>query len=188
MRSRERGACYTIHYYVSAIGRSPGSAKEKGIEFEQHLILKKNQKPYVNKKSFAGYIKSIFIPHVTGIGAARGIEQKYAVLLMDNCPNHLTSDVRDLLNTAGVRVVAFAPHTMQIFQLLDLTLFGMFKQEGKYHSPFSDLGTTINFAYNVSLKMAKSLTPQPYGQHFEQLESLLTWKASPAILSFIKKS
>jgi hypothetical protein len=57
-----------------------------------------------------------------------------------------------------VTVSTFAPHTKQIFQLLDLTLFGMLKREGKYHLPVSDLGTMVNFVYNVDLKMAKTLT------------------------------
>jgi hypothetical protein len=118
----------------------------------------------------------------------RGIEQEDVVLLMDNCPSRLTNDVRDLLNTARVRVVLFTPHNMQIFQLLDLTLFRMFKREEKYHLPFSDVGTTLNFVYNVYLTMVKILTPQTYGQHFRQLKSRLTRKASPLVLFFIRKS
>jgi hypothetical protein len=39
----------------------------------------------------------------------------------------------DLLGSARVLVVAFAPHTAKIVQLLDLTLFGIFKRDGKYH-------------------------------------------------------
>jgi hypothetical protein len=48
---------------------------------------------------------------------------------------------------------------MQIFHLLDLTLFVMLKQEEKYHLAFRDLGTTVDFAYNICLKMAKRLIP-----------------------------
>jgi hypothetical protein len=57
--------------------------------------------------------------------------------------------------------VTFAPHTTQIFQLLDLTFFTIFRREGKYHLPFGDLGTTVNFVYNVYTKMAERLTPSP---------------------------
>jgi hypothetical protein len=85
--------------------------RNKGIKFGQRLILKKNQKAYINSKSFAEYIKSTFIPHITRIHAARGIEQEDAVLLTNNCPSHLTSDVMDLLDTAKVRTVGFAPYT-----------------------------------------------------------------------------
>jgi ABC-type molybdate transport system ATPase subunit len=140
------------------IGRSLGTDEGKGIEFGRHLILKKNQKSYVNSKSFTEYIKSTFMPHVARIHAAREVEREDAALLMDNCQSHLTSDVRDCLNTARVSVVTFRPHTTQIFQLLDLTLVGMFTRDGKYHLPFSDLGTTVNFVHNVYLKMAKTLT------------------------------
>jgi hypothetical protein len=162
--------------------------RKKGIEFGRPLILMENQKPYVHSKSFDEYIKLTFISHVTRMRSARGIEQEDTVLLMDNYPSHLTRDVKDLLNTARVRVVTFAPHARKIFQLLDLTSFGMFKREGKYHLPFSDLGTTVNFVYNISLKMAKTLSPQTYGQHFRQLKSRLTRTVSPTVLSFRKKS
>jgi hypothetical protein len=56
----------------------------------------------------------------------------------------------DRLSTARVRVVTLALHTTEIFQLLDLALFGIFKREGKYHLPFGDLGTTVNFVSEIS--------------------------------------
>jgi hypothetical protein len=64
----------------------------------------------------------------------------------------------DFLSSARVPVVTFAPHTTHIFQWLDLTLFAIFKREGKYHLPFGDLGTTANFAHDVYTKSAKTLT------------------------------
>jgi hypothetical protein len=44
------------------------------------------------------------------------------------------------LSTARVRVVTFAPqpHNMQIFQVLDLTLFGVLKRRGPYQLPLED--------------------------------------------------
>jgi hypothetical protein len=114
--------------------------RKKGIEFKRYLILKENQKPYVNSKSFAEYIKSISIPHITRICAARGTEQEGAVLLMDNCLRSHKSDMRNLVKTARVAVVIFALHNTQSFQLLDLTLFGIFARAEKCHLSFSDLG------------------------------------------------
>jgi hypothetical protein len=51
-------------------------------------------------------------------------------------------------------------------------LFGMFKGEGKYHLPFSDLGTMANFVYNLYLMMAERLTPHTQSQHFRKFESV----------------
>jgi hypothetical protein len=115
-------------------------------------------KPYVNRKAIAEYVKSTFIPHITRIHVEMGIEQEDAVFVMD------------LLSSVRVRVVIFAPHTTQISQLLDLTLSGIFKREGKYHLPFGDLGTTVNFVYNAYTTMTKTVTPQTYGPHFRRLE------------------
>jgi hypothetical protein len=44
-------------------------------------------------------------------------------------------------------VVTFAPqpHTTQLFQVLDLTLFGVLKRHGQYQLPFEDHGETSRF-------------------------------------------
>jgi hypothetical protein len=52
---------------------------------------------------------------------------------MDNCPSDLTIDMMDLLGSGRARVVTVAPHITQSFYLLDLTIFGIFKCERKYH-------------------------------------------------------
>jgi hypothetical protein len=47
---------------------------------------------------------------------------------MDNRSFHVTDDVIRLLTEARERVITFAPHTTQIFQILDLKLFGVLKR------------------------------------------------------------
>lgn len=133
--------------------------KKRGIEFGRHLTIVRNQKPYVNSGTFADYIKSVFLPYVTRVRKEREIEEEEAVLLMDNCPSHLTSEVITLLTTARVRVVTFAPHTTHIFQLLDLTLFGAFKRVGQYQLPFDDITTTSRFIYRLYIDFLRTLTP-----------------------------
>jgi hypothetical protein len=56
-----------------------------------------------------------------------------AVWMMDDCPSHITDDVMDLLPASRVRVITCALYTTQTFQLLDLTLFRIFKREEKYY-------------------------------------------------------
>jgi hypothetical protein len=123
--------------------------KWHGIEFGRHLIIKESQKAYVNGKTFAEYVKSVFIPYVTKVRRERGIRVEEAVLLMDNYPNHITKEVIDMLTAARVRVVTFAPHTTHIFQLLELTLFGSFKRVAKYELPFTDVNSASRFIYRV---------------------------------------
>jgi hypothetical protein len=109
------------------------------------------------------------IPPVERISAESEIKEEDAQLLMDHCLSHLASDMMDLVNAARVRVATFANHTTQIFQLLDLIFFAIFKRQGKYNLPFGDLGMTFSFVHNVSMKEAKMLTSQTHEQYFTRL-------------------
>jgi hypothetical protein len=49
---------------------------------------------------------------------------------MDNCSPHLTPVAVELLISARIRIITFAPHTTHIFQVLDLALFSVLKRRG----------------------------------------------------------
>jgi hypothetical protein len=57
---------------------------------------------------------------------------------MDNCLPHITPAVIELLPTARARAVTFRWHTAQIFQVLELTLFGVLKRRSQYQLPLDD--------------------------------------------------
>jgi D-lyxose ketol-isomerase len=57
---------------------------------------------------------------------------------MDNCPSHVTDDIIALLTEARLRVTTFAQYTTQIFQVLDVTLFGVLKRRLGYELPFEE--------------------------------------------------
>jgi hypothetical protein len=61
--------------------------------------------------------------------------------------------VMDLLPAARVLVMILAPHTTQFTQLLDLTIFEIFKREKKIHLQFGKLGAIISCVDSVSMKM-----------------------------------
>jgi hypothetical protein len=48
-----------------------------------------------------------------------------------------------------VRVITFAPHTTQIFQVLDVTLFGVLKRRLGYKLPLEDENETVRFIMKV---------------------------------------
>jgi hypothetical protein len=56
------------------------------------------------------------------------------------------------------KVETFAPHTTDIFQVRDLTVFGIFKRERKYSLPFEGVATAITFICNLDIKMTKAPT------------------------------
>jgi hypothetical protein len=82
-----------------------------GMQIGRHLILKHRGKPHVNAELFEDYLRSVFLPHSKITRIMKDLREEDAVLLMDNCSPHITAGVIELLSTARVRVVAFAPQT-----------------------------------------------------------------------------
>jgi uncharacterized PurR-regulated membrane protein YhhQ (DUF165 family) len=63
---------------------------------------------------------------------------------------HVTDDVIGLFTEARVRVITFAPHTTQIVQILDVTLFGVLKRRPRYQLLFEDEKETVQFRMKVN--------------------------------------
>jgi hypothetical protein len=57
-----------------------------------------------------------------------GFEASEAMLLMDNCSNHMPDDVIAMLTRVRVRIVIFVIHTTYIFQVLGMMLSGALKK------------------------------------------------------------
>jgi hypothetical protein len=95
-----------------------------GVDF----VLKDRSKPYVNRKLFLDYIKTIFVPYLTELRDSEEFEGCEAVLLMDKGSPHIADDAITVLTSVRVRVITFAPHTTHIFQMLDVVLFGAMKK------------------------------------------------------------
>jgi hypothetical protein len=68
---------------------------------------------------------------------------------MNNCSAHVTDDVIHFLIEAGVRVMTIAPHTTQIFQVLDLTIFRALNTRPRYELPFDENNATVKAIMKV---------------------------------------
>jgi hypothetical protein len=62
---------------------------------------------------------------------------------MTHCSADTSDDVIRLLTEARVRVIPLAPHVTQVFQVFDLTLFGVLKQCPRYELPFDENNATV---------------------------------------------
>jgi hypothetical protein len=109
--------------------------------------LKHRDKPYVTAELFEDYPRSVFVPHLMITRIVEDLREGDAVLLTDNCSPRITPSVIELLSTARVRVlvVPFAPHTRQIFHVLDLTLLGILKRRGQDQLPLEDDAENARF-------------------------------------------
>jgi hypothetical protein len=138
-------------YIVISQNSSPvqEQLRKQGVRFGRDLILKSNHRLYVNPDIFLDYIKTVFLPHLIWLRALTEFTTEDAVLLMDNRSAHVTDDVIRLLTEARVCVITFAPHTTQIFQVLDLTLFGVLKRRLRCELSFENENATVKFTMQV---------------------------------------
>jgi hypothetical protein len=128
--------------------------KKEGVRFGTDFVFRSNPKPYINTESFLDSIRTVFLHNLAELRTLDGFTEETGVLLMDNCPSHVmschvTDDIIGLLTEARVRVVTFAPHTTQIFHVLDVTLFGVLKRRLGYKLPFEDDKETVRFRMKV---------------------------------------
>jgi hypothetical protein len=119
------------------------------MQIGRDLILEHLDKPCVNAELFEDYLRSVVLPHLMIAPVVKDLRQEDAVLLMDNCLPHISPGVIEFLSTARVRVIVvpFAPQpqTTQIFQVLDLTLFGVLKRRGQYQLALEDDAGSARF-------------------------------------------
>jgi hypothetical protein len=71
------------------------------------------------------------------------------VLLIDDYSSHRAPIILEVLSIACVSVVTFAPHTVHIFQVLDLTLSGVLYKSGQYQLPCGDHAAGARFIKKI---------------------------------------
>jgi hypothetical protein len=144
------GACFTPYVVTSQDSAATRRDLETdGMQIGRHFILKHRDKPYVSAVLFEDCQRGVFLPHLMITRTVKDLHEENAVLLMDNWSPHIARAVIELLSTARVRVVTFAPHTTRIFEVLDLTLFRVLKRRGQYQLPLEGDAGSARFIRKV---------------------------------------
>jgi hypothetical protein len=123
--------------------------KKQRARLGRDFALKFNQKPYFNAGIFLVYIRTILLPYIDIFHGHAVLAQEIAVLLMDDCWAYASDDVICILTEARVHVIASAAPTTQVFQVLDLTLFGVLKRCPRYELPFDEYNATVKVIAKV---------------------------------------
>lgn len=119
------GDSLTPHFIVSS--NSAKQVFQLGIREGIDLNITTNTSPYVNEEIFHTYIEKTLIPYVNNQRRIEGFEKEFGVLFMDNCMAHCSERSLKLLAENSIIVISFPPHTSNLFQMLDLVLFGCVK-------------------------------------------------------------
>lgn len=100
-----------------------------GYRIGDDVIFHYRNPPFINKELFNEYIVSVLIPYISSLREKEEYSQEPAVLLLDSCSAHIDDEILRILGENGIKAIAFPAHTTNIFQALDLVLFGIFKKK-----------------------------------------------------------
>jgi hypothetical protein len=106
----------------------------RGVRLGVDFVLRHRSKPYVSGKLFLEYINIIFVPYLNKLQDSEELEELEeleaceAVFLMDNYSPHMSDDTVAVLTRVRVRIITFTLHMTNIYQVLDVVLFGALKK------------------------------------------------------------
>lgn len=130
---------------------------EKGYRQNQSILFRTRQPPYMTADLFKEYIQAIIIPYVKAVRMNPPYSGEPAVLMMDGFPGHLRNDILQLLGQNGIKVFCFPAHTSNLFQELDLVLFGAMKRTRSNQSVDENDPEIIQFAEQLIKALLKEL-------------------------------
>ena len=106
----------------------PENFWNEGLRENENIIIRERNPPYMDSEIFHDYISNCFIPYVNSIRKTLQVEDEYAVLLMDSCQSHTSTETIQELTQNKIIVLTFPAHTTNLFQPCDLSLFGSMKR------------------------------------------------------------
>jgi hypothetical protein len=120
-----------------AASNIPDDIQETGLRIDKDVMIRIRQPPYMNEPLFYEYVSLVFVPYVRAAREKIENREEQAVLLMDGLKAHCSDRVLKLLGENNIAAIIFPSHTTNLFQALDLSFFGAFKQikdttEGEY--------------------------------------------------------
>jgi hypothetical protein len=138
-------------YIVTLQGSEPlrKRLRHHGVRMGVDLVLKQRSKLYLDACLFFEYVNIIFLSCLTEPWGTEELETHGAVLLIDNCSSHMSHNAIAVLTRKTKEIIPFAPHTIHIFQMLNVVLFGALKKHATSLTMLKEGQTTPAFMIKV---------------------------------------
>jgi hypothetical protein len=140
----------------------------------------------MNAQLFAEYISIVFIPYVEELRSLEEFAGREVVLLMDNCSVHTKPETLQVLAEHRVKMIAFPPHAMHIFQALDFSLFGILKKKMNCQLPSQNGETAVGLIKRIFHNLNQSLVEDNVRSAFVHLGLTYQVDVTPYLLIFRK--
>jgi hypothetical protein len=113
---------------IISVSPIPASLWAQGLRQGEDAMVRVKQPAYIDENIFFEYISQVLVPCVSNLREKPEFSNETAVLLMDLTSPYVSERVLQLLCPNNIMAVVFHAHTTNIFQILDLVLFGVLKK------------------------------------------------------------
>jgi hypothetical protein len=118
---------------------------------------------------FQQYVATVLIPVINRVGTNDQLAGKPAISVMDNYSIHARPGVLKMLREHDVKVIPFPHHTTQVFQALDLSLFGVLKRQLQYKLPRGNDDRVVAFIQKAFHSLKQTFVPNNVRNAFKML-------------------
>jgi hypothetical protein len=108
-------------------------------------------KGYLTRDAMDFWFDRVLVPYMEAIRARDQMRSK-AILIIDGLKAHETPHVNELMVRHDVHVILLPPHTSHLYQVLDLCVFGVMKNDYRQTGPLKS-----EFTEKISKKIEKVL-------------------------------
>jgi hypothetical protein len=105
---------------------------ETGIHRDIGIMMEIREPAYATAEIFRIYIETVFFSAIAANRKLPGCRNKRAISFCDNCACQYSEDILIEFAGQGVLVLSYPPNMSNLFQVLDLPLFGRLKLAKKY--------------------------------------------------------
>ena len=113
------------------------------------LFLEISTSSYINKDIFRSHMINNFLPQVEEDRAFTKIKDCPSILFFENCSSHIDDELLQILAEHLILVISYPSHTSNIFQVLDLLLFGVLKAYKKQIRKSAILSPVIDHLFRI---------------------------------------
>jgi hypothetical protein len=134
----------------------------------KHAVVVENRSAYTNEQPFADYINRAFLPILGKVPTNPSLVSRLALPLINNCKAHMGDVVQKVLADYGMMMMTYAPHTTDVFQILDISPFGVFKLIKSNADESGMVHEVTNHVVKITCAIQRSCSPPNRQRAFQK--------------------
>jgi hypothetical protein len=106
----------------------PDTLQSRGLTQDEDAMIRQRPPADMTEELCYKYISNVFIPYVMAVRDRTRFQNEMALLLMDSAFLNTSERFRWIFGENHITAITFPAHTTNLFQAVDLVLFGVLKK------------------------------------------------------------